>query len=244
MSEPDPRDRDLAALIDEGSNDQSLPLRICLASVRAVPVTGAAISVMTGAGQLTTVCASDDAAARLEEMQFTLGIGPCVDAVRSGGPVLVRDLADDADPVGVRWLGFAGPAVAAGVRAVFAFPLIIGAITLGALDLYRDTAGLLDAGELRQALLIADAAAIALLGPRDVTSSGTADELGDAPIGGGEFHLAEVYQATGMIMIQLGGNVADALARLRAHAFASDRSIGQVAREVVARRLRFDAENQ
>lgn len=230
---------ELADLIGRG-DPGTLPQRICLACVTLLPVTGAAISVRTGPGQLATVAASDDVAGRIEELQFTVGVGPCIDALNGGGPVLVRDVADTTDPVGARWPAFTGAAVGAGVRAVYAFPLSIGAIALGALNLYRDTPGLLSDTELSHALHVADATALALLDMRVAGSYDDADSTPSSPLDGGRFHLTEVYQATGMIMVQLGVSVEVALIRLRAFAFGHDRPIGDVARSVVVRRLRFD----
>jgi hypothetical protein len=112
-------------------------------------VTGAGISMMTEAGNRGVVCATDDVAAQIEDLQFTLGERPCIEAVRSGVPVLVPNL-DMPDDVAVdRWPAFMKGAGVAGVRAVFAFPLRIGAINVGALDLYRDRPGELTAAHLR-----------------------------------------------------------------------------------------------
>jgi GAF domain/ANTAR domain len=233
----------LADLLSDQHPAGSLPQRICVACINTLAVTGAGISMLVDTGSLTTLGTSDAAAAKIEELQFTVGVGPCVDAVNSGGPVLVRDLADGTDPVGGRWPEFSTAAVEAGVRAVFAFPLIIGAITLGVIDLYRDTPGMLTADELSRALLVADAAALALLDLRAAVSpEPAAGEPSDTPLNGGAFQLTEVYQATGMIMIQLGVAVEVALARLRAYAFANGRPIGEVARDVVARRLRLESD--
>ena len=96
---------------------------------------------MTAAGNGGVVCATDEVSARIEDLQFTLGEGVCVDAVQAGVPVLVGDLNDPGDIVTERWPTFMEGAARAGVRAVFAFPLRIGAITVGVLDLYRDRPG-------------------------------------------------------------------------------------------------------
>lgn len=98
------------------------------------------------------VCATDEGSARIEELQFTLGEGPCVDAVRTGAPVLVPNLGEPNDLNVDRRPGFMEGAGAAGVRAVFAFPLRVGAINVGALDLYRNRPGALTAAQLSGAL--------------------------------------------------------------------------------------------
>ena len=197
--------------------------------------------MVIGTGSLTPLCTSNDAAAGIEELQFTVGIGPCVDAVTSGHPVLVPDLADTTDPVVARWQTFAGPAVQAGVRAVYAFPLRIGAITFGVIDLCRSTPGALTEPEHNHALLVADTAARAVL---DMHTASPTDDATNLLTGQhahrSEFHLIQVYQAAGMMMIQLEVAIDVALLHLRAYAFARDRPIGDVARDVVERRLKFE----
>lgn len=94
--------------------------------------------MLTEAGNRGTVCATDERAAGIEDLQLTTGVGPCIDAVTSGSPVLIADL-DRSEGVDLaRWAPL-GDLPASGVRVLFAFPLRIGAITVGALDLYRDT---------------------------------------------------------------------------------------------------------
>jgi hypothetical protein len=206
--------------------------------VRMLGVSGAGISMVTKTGNRGVVCATDDRASRIEDMQLTSGVGPCIDAVQSGSPILVSDLEDPGDIDVSRWAAFGETVRDAGVRAVFAFPLRIGAITVGAMDLYRDTIGDLSAGEMSAALLAADAAAIALLHldtDGDDAFEPSADTRAD--------YRLHVHQATGMVSVQLKVPVEEALLRLRARAFATGRSVSDVAADVVARRLRFDGED-
>jgi hypothetical protein len=120
------------------------------------------------------------------------------------------------------------------VRAVFALPLQWGAVNLGVLDLYRLQPGALDDGQLRDAIAAADAAALMMLGLRTDPDRGGVDWLDDAVA-----HRAEIHQAAGMVSVQLDVTTAEALARMRAHAFVHDRLLVDVARDVVARRLMF-----
>jgi hypothetical protein len=120
----------------------------------------------------------------------------------------------------------------AGVQAVFALPLQWGTINLGVLDLYRRTPGSLSRTQLRDARSAADTAALLLLGLRT-------DPGDEQPWDQSWSSRAEIHQATGMVLAQLGVSAADAFARLRAHAFAEQRLLGDVARDVVARRLTF-----
>jgi hypothetical protein len=179
------------------------------------------------------VVATDPRSEELEELQFTFGEGPCVDAAAGGGPVLVGDLSS-ADSRR-RWPMFAPAAVERGVRGMFALPIQAGAIWLGVLDLYRLQAGLLDGGELADALGYADAVLALALDHRGGVSGGLED-LGDVGL---TARRAEVYQAAGMISVQLGVGVTDALARLRARAYLHDRRLAEMAADVVARRLVF-----
>jgi len=170
----------------------------------------------------------------IEELQFTLGEGPCVDAYNQGRPVLEPDLADPEEP---RWLAFSPRALAADARAVFGFPLQVGAVRLGALNLYRDRPGPLSDDQHADALVLADVAAQFVLAKQ---ANAPLDMVATELDAGANFHLAE-HQASGMVAAQLGVSVAEALIRLRAHAFSHDVALTQVADEVVARRLRFDS---
>jgi hypothetical protein len=201
-------------------------------AARSLPVSGVGLALMTERGPAGTVAATDVPALRLEDLQFTLGEGPCVDASRSGRPVLQPDLAATAPR---RWPGFAGGALAAGVAAVFAFPLRVGAIRVGVLDLYRAAPGALSAQALREALSFADAATLLLLylqtrAPGDELAPETLAVLDDR---------AEVHQATGVVSVQAGVRVAEALVMLRARAYADQRPVGDLAHDVLAGTVDF-----
>src|SRR4051812_26847044 len=181
------------------------PLGICRMAVRTLDITGAGISVMTTAGHRGTVCATDDIAGAIEDLQFSLGEGPCVDAFHHG-PVLIDDLDDDTHVGLTRWPQFSQDAAATGARALFALPLQIGAIRIGAFDLYRDAPGPLGDARLGLALSLADAAAGALLAHRH----GQALDIPLNPVQQGASHHAEVHQATGMLSVQLDISLDDA----------------------------------
>jgi hypothetical protein len=174
--------------------------------------------------------------ALIEQLQYDLGEGPCVDAVRQDRPISEPDL--DA-PVVPRWVAFTGPAVKAGVRAVFGFPLQVGAIRLGALNLYRDVRGPLSDEQHADALVMADLAAQALLVLQADAPSG---QLAAALEAGANFQFV-VHQASGIVAAQLDVSVGQALIRLRAYAFGNDRPLVDVAREVAGGELRFDGHN-
>ncbi|WP_410596523.1 GAF domain-containing protein [Amycolatopsis sp. lyj-23] len=211
--------------------------RVCRACVRLLPVNGAAVSVVAGAGHREIVYASDAVSTALAELQFSLGEGPCFEAQTSGGPVLVPDLAAGPPPA---WPVFAAEAAAQPVAALFTFPVQIGAVRVATLDTYRSTPGSLDAAELSTALQVADIAALALSGLRD---GGERWLDGDGRwMEGAGTRFREVHQATGMLIAHLNLPASAALARLRAYAFGHGRSLREVAADIVGGRLRLDEE--
>jgi hypothetical protein len=205
---------------------------VCAAVMSATGVDSVAVTVILDATPRETIHATDQVAAELEELTLTLGEGPCADAF-AGAAVLVADLTT-SDSL-ARWPVFAPAATQAGIRAVFALPLQVGAIRLGALDLYRAQPGDLDRDQLADALVLADTVSALLL---DATQGDRSRHNGHGPEPAAPQH-PEVHQATGMIVVQLGVTAAVALIRLRAYAYAHDRRLRDVAADVVARRLRF-----
>ncbi|WP_405725340.1 GAF and ANTAR domain-containing protein [Streptomyces sp. NBC_01537] len=203
---------------------------VCAAAVAALPVGGAGVSAMSRTAVSHPLCSTDDVSEQLEELQLTLGEGPCVDAFALGLAVLTPDLR--TDEAFARWPVFAPAATEAGAGAVFAFPLQIGAISPGVLDMYATSPGGLDTEELADAMAFADTATLVLL---DAGTDGPHDG-GLADLGG---YRAEIDQATGMLTEQLGVGLEEAFVRLRAHAYAHGRRLADVAADVVARRLRF-----
>jgi hypothetical protein len=207
--------------------------QLCTAAARTVPASGAGVSLMTEEGVGAVAAASDAVSRSLEELQFSLGEGPCLDAFSWRRPVLEADL----DGASVRrWLGYAPAAGAMGVRAVFAVPLQVGAARLGVLDLYRRQVGSLSLGSLHLALTFAEVAVEVLLDGQASSGQGRVPDGLDQAIGS----HSVVYQAQGMVMVDLGVSLGDAMARLRAHAFGRDRPLHLVAADVVSGRLRLE----
>jgi hypothetical protein len=218
---------------------ESQPERICRLCAQQLDISGAGLSMITSGGARGIVCATDEISARIEDLQFTLGEGPCFDSARSGSPILIPDLGQPEDLAVDRWPTFMAGAMAAGARALFVFPLRVGAISVGALDLYRDRAGNLSAQELPSALMAADTAALALLR----LEVGRPAIFSDNPDTSGEYQF-QVHQATGMVQVQLGVSTEEALVRMRARAFALGRPLVDIATDVVERRVRFTAEDE
>ena len=197
---------------------------------------GAWLTVMSDPARRILVHATGRRAAELEELQFTVGEGPSVDAFTAGFPVLVPDLG--ASGWRARWPGFTVAGGQAGASAVFAFPLAQGAIRVGVLGLYRGKPGPLGPEGLADVLVCADVALLLLLNARSGTD-GHGHPNGDSD-GWRGLHT-QVYQATGMVSVQREVGLEEALALLRAYAFAHDLPLGEVAAQVVARRLRLDS---
>ncbi|GIE36645.1 GAF domain-containing protein [Actinoplanes italicus] len=203
---------------------------MCADATVALSATGVGVSVMSGGDGHRMCTASDPAIERIEELQFTFGEGPCIDAFASSRPVLVSDFDET---VMRRWPVY-GPAVQeSGIRAVFAFPLQVGAVRLGVLDVFRTRPGQLSRDQIGWAVTFADRAVATLLDGKD-----------DNDLDGVVEHYAHLYQAQGMVMVQLGVSLAEAMVRLRAYAYAEDRPLSEVATDVVTRRLRFDSSQQ
>jgi hypothetical protein len=207
--------------------------RLCSALTRHLPASGAGVSVLTGdTYRGGTVAAHGKGSRRLEELQFSLGEGPCIDAFSSRVPVLEPDLAGQGRK---RWPGYAAAAQEEGVGAVFAFPLVVGVARAGALDIYRREPGSLSQTAFEQAEAFAEIAMGLLLDNQASAKVGhTHADLDDALA-----YRLEVYHAQGMVMVDLGVSLDEAMARLRAYAFAHDRSLNDVAAEVVTGSLRL-----
>ncbi|WP_214402962.1 GAF and ANTAR domain-containing protein [Pseudonocardia lacus] len=233
MGELGPVTTELLGVVRDGTDDKALAARICQACVRGLGVDGAALSLLTATEARQTLWATDPVAERLEELQFTLNEGACMEAARTGAPVLVPDLHHCTRTT--RWPLFAAAVgEQTAVAALFALPLQWGAINLGVLDLYRAVPGALSEAERLDALAAADTAALMLLDQRTDPDNRFGGWL-DHALGS----RAEIHQATGMVLVQLAVSAEDALARMRAHAFVHQRLLIEVARDVVARRLVF-----
>jgi len=220
---------DLARVSDGAGSGERL-VRAC---VDATEVTGAGIMFMVDGEHRGTLGATDVAITVVEDLQFTLGEGPCIDTYTSGEPVLEPHLRE---PDEVRWHEFSGPALAAGVEAIFGFPIVAGDVRLGALDLYVDHPWVLTPEQHADAVIMSHVVADAILSLQSRADPGglTADLETGARL------RSVVHQASGMLAVQLDIPVADALARLRAFAYAEDRPINEVARAIVGRQLRFE----
>jgi GAF domain-containing protein len=206
---------------------------LCDPFLELLSMTGGSITVLGQAEHPSTICTSDGVAARVEELQFDLGEGPHWEALRTGVPVTVADVATDSC---ARWPVF-GPAVATATsaRALFSIPVTLGAVTIGVVDLYRIDPGDLGPQELAMARRLAGSVAA----PALRTAMRSAGKEEDTALREVPEMRREVHQATGMLLAQLDTTATDAFMRLRAHAFCTGQPVGDVAHAVVTRRLDF-----
>lgn len=204
---------------------------LCGVCVEVLVVAGAGITIM-GGRQTGPVCVSNKRMAALEDLQFASGVGPCQDAYRFGHPVHAPRF--DASAVS-RWPTFVDLAHASGVGAVFAYPLTNNGAKVGVLTIYQDHEGELTDAQNDDSVALVEVLTETVLSLQDAAPVGTlAAELEDSVM-----YRAQIYQASGMVAVQLRTSVADALVRIRAHAFGNARTMSEVAADIVTRRLRL-----
>ncbi|TKK89505.1 GAF and ANTAR domain-containing protein [Herbidospora galbida] len=206
---------------------------ICHACADAFGATAVTIALTGDLAAYDPVSATGPAAQLFADLQVTFGEGPGLAALADRRTVLVPDL--DATETAARWPVFAPAAVKAGIRSVHVFPLLLGAITVGVLEIGHAQPRLLTPDEIGDALVFADAAL--LIQTHQLVNPGggpTALELGRVE------RWAEVHQATGMVAAQIDADLTTAFVRLRAHAYVAGRSLREVAHDVVARTLRLE----
>lgn len=207
---------------------RTLPERLCRAAAEILGCDGGAITMAYTLVERVTLCTTDETAQIVEEAQDVIGQGPGPDAFTSGSYERFDLLdVDGPDP---RWpLLESETLTALAPLVVHALPMAqSGERVIGVLTVYqRGTGRDID---VDAALIVARVTATALLadGP-------SMHEAGQGPWA----QRAEVHQATGMVVAQLGLPEEDALALLRAHAYSHDQSVGVTARAVVTRRLTF-----
>jgi hypothetical protein len=206
---------------------------LCGPFVAALGLSGAAVSTLGDPLGSETVCASDDRAARLDEIQLDLGEGPCWEALTPRRPVLERDVQGSVD---TSWPLARHAMRETGLGAVFAFPLVVAGLSLGAVDLYSRTARDISDQEVADATALSRIVARQVLRRALLAAEGAQEDTGAWT---GRYSRREVHQATGMVVAQMGIAAPDALLVLRGHAFATGRPLRDVAEDVVGRTLDF-----
>jgi len=231
--------RRLRDALGEAVTGASSPLaaadRLCAECVRLLDVDGASISLIAGGTMAGMFGSSGQLSRTLDELQFTYGQGPCMDAVAQRQPILAPDLNDSGED---RWPALTQALLGHGIHAIFALPVAVASTSVGALDLYRRSSGPLDSDAMTAGTWAAGLAALPLL---DLMTSDT--DWQKAADGQGSWdqlaslERVEVYQATGMIVAALDVTPADALVRLRAHAISHSLTASDVAYQILNRRL-------
>jgi hypothetical protein len=212
--------------------------RLCEACVLLFDIDAAAISLVFDGASSGTLGSSSDPARTYDELQFTLGEGPCLDSVSHHAPVLVADLADPRER---RWPIYGPAMLSHQIRGVFAMPVVVAGEYVGALDFFRIQPGLLKGEHFAGAVVAAELAGVPMLDLLEVDMQTAVNDPGsNAWTDLHDLSRAEVSQATGMIVAQLGVEPAEALVRLRAHAYSTGRSATDVARDILDRRLRLE----
>lgn len=199
---------------------------LCRNLTSTLGVMGAAVNLMSDSGSDGVAAASDDRCRDVDELQFTTGEGPCHEAFAARRPVLTPDLRSAA----VRgWPGYAPAALSSGVSAVFAFPLHVGGVGFGVLDVYADRAGSLRSEQVTMALTYAQIATEIMLDGALTTAEGDLEPGLSTALD----YRAEIYQAQGMVVSDLAVSPAEALTLMRARAFAGDRPLIDLARDIL-----------
>ncbi|MFZ0832522.1 MAG: GAF and ANTAR domain-containing protein [Mycobacterium sp.] len=214
--------------------------RLCEACVGLLDIDAAAISIVFHGTATGTLGSSGEPARMYDELQFTLGEGPCVDAVSQRAPILAVDLSD---PHEHRWPSFGPAMLFHDIRSIYGIPVVLAGEFVGALDLFRERPGQLPPDHFSGAIVAAELAGIPLLDLLDTDlQAAIADPNSNAWAELNALSRAEVSQATGMLVAQLEIEPAEALVRLRAHAYATGRRATDIARDILDRRLRMDAD--
>jgi hypothetical protein len=214
--------------------------RLCEACVVLFDIDAAAISLIFDGANSGTLGSSSAAARTYDELQFTLGEGPCLESVARRSPILISDLSDPSES---RWPLYCPAMLAHEIHGVFAMPVLVAGEHIGALDLFRIQPGRLAGDDLAGAVVAAEIAGIPLIDlMADDLQAAVNDPESNAWVELHTLSRAEVSQATGMLVAQLGVEPAEALVRLRAHAYFTGRAATDVARDILDRRLKLETD--
>lgn len=209
---------------------------LCASFLQKLPITGISMSASSGFGPETSVFSSDTTSAGIDELQFDLGEGPRWTALQTRQPVLLPDVKLEAP---VSWPVFSKAVSEFEVAAIFVFPLRVGAVDVGLIEMYSSTPGSLESADYSLAIQLCEAASwhllryILSLGPAEGTQSMEHSESTE------RVSRRAIHQATGMVLVQTGLSATNALLLLRAHAFSHDQTVHEVSRDVVSKRLDF-----
>jgi hypothetical protein len=226
---------DIFTLMERFDREGSKSTALCAVAAEFMALDGAGIALISDGEDLTSLCTSNNAAGALMDLEITLGEGPTVDASRGDANEDVNLLR--ATPS--NWETYRPGAAALGARAVFGFPVRLGAIRFGALSLFRNSPGPLNDEQDSDAYLMASVIGRAIL----ATQAGGSQENLVGELNGASLLDFRVHQAAGMLAVQGSMSVKDALVYLRAHAFGVGCQLSELADRVVSGSARLDAES-
>ena len=198
-------------------------------SVELLGASAAGLLLADPRGELRVVAASSERARLLELFQIQHDQGPCLDCFHAGEPVAVTDLSAAAG----RWPRFAPAAQQAGFAAVQALPMRLRTQIIGALNLFRATAGPFGEEETRIGQALADVATISLLNERSLRRSETLNEQLQTALNS----RVTIEQAKGVLAVTGRLSMDDAFTALRGYARSHNLLLGEVARGLAERRL-------
>jgi hypothetical protein len=226
----------IADAIADAARADGAPIRlchVCRAARLVVEASGASLSVLGDLGFAETVYATDATSEHAAELETVLGVGPALDALTHGDPVLVADVSRPPTPD--QWPRLDAVLSPLGVIALFAFPLAVADGTIGVLELYRARPGALTSAEITDAEVFAEAAVDLLV---DI-GMGEPGRAGDLLLGPLDAQWASINHAVGVVSAQLSSGLPEAYLRLRAYALLSGRRLLPTAEAVLAGDLRF-----
>lgn len=179
-------------------------------------------------GELQLIASTNEEAEFVEIIQLNAGEGPCVDAFETGNGVTVLDISEED-----RWPAFCAAAIKQGFQSMHAFPMRLRGQTIGAMGLFRVTAGQLSDSDVAVAQALADVATIGILQERSLRDTSiVADQLQRAL----DSRII-IEQAKGVIAAQTGADMHTAFTILRDYARSNQLKLGSVAEQVAERTL-------
>ena len=165
-------------------------------------------------------------AVSLDERQYRLGFGPCLDAARSGQVVRIDDTANDG-----AYPDFSAIAARQGVRSIVSVGMQVPQRVLGAVNVYCSEDEVLDADAEQLLQVFAGCAAVALANHHLYASARALGE--DVRVAMAS--RAVIEQATGVLVAGLHCTPREAFAHLSRRSQQSDRELREVATEIVQR---------
>jgi hypothetical protein len=225
---------EIFSLIERYERERPETFALCAVAAEFMSLDGAGIALTSDSEVLMSLCTSNDTAGELMDLEMTLGEGPAADACRGIASEEANLLSGVA-----RWETYGPGAVALGARAVFGFPIQLGAARFGALSLFRTGPGTLSAGQSSDGYLMASVLGRSIL----TTQAGGSRETLVGELDGSSMLDFRVHQAAGMVAVQGSMSVKDALVVLRAHAFTIGCRLGELAERVVSLTTRYELES-